>query len=108
MQAVLTANGLWGAWGQIVGIGTAVFTGYALHLGADDAFIAFFTSITYFLAAFQIIAPLLTRYIKNQKYFIVGGGFIEISLRAAPLLIPFLFPAEWRLEAFVIFVSFSL
>jgi hypothetical protein len=108
LQAFLMASGLWDAWGKIVGIGTSVYTGYALHLGADESFIAFSTSIIYLLAAFQIIAPMMARYIKSQKRFIIGGGLIETTFRAAPLLIPFLFPAAWRLKAFVVFVSLSL
>ena len=45
MRAFVTASGIWGVWGQCVGIGTAVFTGYALMLGADDSFIALLSSI---------------------------------------------------------------
>ena len=35
MRSFIAASGLWGAWGQALGIGTAAFTGFALHLGAD-------------------------------------------------------------------------
>ena len=44
MRSFIAASGLWGVWGQAVGIGTAAFTGFALHLGADESFIALFTS----------------------------------------------------------------
>ena len=44
MRGFITASGLWGIWGQTIGIGTAVFTGYLLHLGADESYIALLTS----------------------------------------------------------------
>ena len=73
LRAFITASGIWGIWGQSVGIGTAVFTGFALQLGADDSFIALFTSIAYFLALAQLISPLLSARIRDKKRFILGG-----------------------------------
>ena len=55
LRTFITASGLWGAWGQTTGIGTAVFTGYALFLGADESFIALFTSMAYLMAMVQLV-----------------------------------------------------
>ena len=59
LRAFITASGLWGAWGQATSLGTAVFTGFALSLGADKSFIALCMSIAYLMAVTQVISPLL-------------------------------------------------
>ena len=81
MRSFIAASGLWGVWGQAVGIGTAAFTGFALHIGADESFIALFTSLAYVLALTQILAPFLNAHIERKKHFIVGLGSVEILLR---------------------------
>ena len=108
LRAFITASGIWGAWGQAAGIGTAVFTGYVLHLGADESFVALFTSIAYFLALTQLISPLLSAHFKNKKRFILGAGFGEILFRGLVIIIPFAFAPSLRLGALVALVSLSL
>ncbi len=40
LRAFIISSTFWGAWGRVVGIGVATFTGYALWLGATEAEIA--------------------------------------------------------------------
>ncbi len=108
LRTFIGASGIWGIWGQAGGIGTAVFTGFALRLGADGSFIALFTSIAYFLALSQFLSPLLSRRIRNPKRFILKVGFLEILFRFLIVLIPFLFPAPLRLTALVALVGVGL
>jgi MFS family permease len=108
MRGFITASGFWGFWGQGVGIGTAVFTGFALHLGADESFIALFTSMAYFLAFTQLFSSLYTTRLRQPKRFILGAGFTEILLRGAPLLVPFVLAAHLQLSALTVLVALSL
>ena len=108
LRSFVAAAGLWGVWGQAVGMGTAAFTGFALSLGADGAFIALFTSAAYFLALTQLLAPLLSAGLGDKKRFLVAGGLVQIGLRGLPLLIPFLVPEQYRLAALVAMVGLSM
>jgi len=108
LRTFITASGLWGAWGQTAGIGTAVFTGYALFLGADESFIALFTSMAYLMAMVQLVSPILGARVANKKRFVIGSGVCEILLRGAPALIPLLFAPYLHLSALVALVGLSL
>ena len=108
MRSFIAASGLWGAWGQALGIGTAAFTGFALHLGADESFIALFTSLAYVLALTQLLAPFLNAQIQRKKRFIIGLGFCEILLRGSLIIVPFAFPPDMRLAAMVGLIGASL
>ncbi len=108
MHSFIAASGLWGAWGQALGIGTAAFTGFALHLGADESFIALFTSLAYVLALTQLLAPFLNAQIQRKKRFIIGVGLCEILLRGSLVIVPFAFPADMRLAAMVGLIGASL
>ena len=108
LNSFVTTSGLWGAWGQACGLGTAAFTGFALHLGADESFIALFISAAYFLALTQLLAPFLSARIRDKKRFVIGAGCVEIAFRGLPLTIPFLVPDEYRLMALVAMVCLSL
>ena len=96
MRGFITASGLWGVWGQTIGIGTAVFTGYMLHLGADESYIALLTSVAYLLAAVQVLSSAWASRIRRRKRLVVGVGFAEIVLRNALPLIPLPFAAHLR------------
>ncbi len=108
LRAFVTASGMWGAWNQCLGIGTAAFTGYALFLGVDEAFIPLFTTVGYLLAGAQLLSPILGRRLRNRKRFIVGGGLIEIACRGSIILIPLLVWPEMRGHALLLLVSLSL
>ena len=108
LRSFVVASGLWGAWGQACGLGTAAFTGFALYLGADGAFIALFTSAAYFLALTQLLAPLLSARVRDKKRFVVVGGYVEIAFRGLPLIIPLFVPEQYRLPALVAMVCLSM
>ena len=108
LRSFVVASGLWGAWGQACGLGTAAFTGFALYLGADGAFIALFTSAAYFLALTQLLAPLLSARLRDKKRFVVVGGYVEIAFRGLPLIIPLFVPEQYRLPALVAMVCLSM
>lgn len=108
LRAFITASGLWGVWGQTVGIGTAVFTGYALYLGADASYIALFTSVAYLLAAAQLVVPVLGRSLRQRKRFIVSVGMVEILFRSTPPLVPLLFAPDLRLGGLLALVGVGL
>jgi MFS family permease len=72
----------------MVGIGTAVFTGYALWLGATESEVAYFVSIAYFTSLAQIVSSVFVTRIKNKRAFIFTIGFVEILLRSSLVLIP--------------------
>lgn len=107
-RGFITASGLWGVWGQSVGIGTAVFTGYALHLGADASYVALFTSVAYLLATVQLLVPVLGRRLRRRKRIIICGGLVEIALRSSPPLVPLLFAPAMQLEALMVLVGLGL
>jgi HEAT repeat protein len=103
------ASGLWGVWGQSVGIGSAVFTGFALSIGADAAYIALLTSVAYALATIQFVSPLIGQRIRSRKHFILGMGFGEVVLRGAVVFIPlFLVGPAFRLHALLLITALSL
>ncbi|MBT6147738.1 MAG: MFS transporter, partial [Gemmatimonadetes bacterium] len=108
MRGFITASGLWGVWGQTIGIGTAVFTGYLLHLGADESYIALLTSIAYLLGVVQILSSRWAARIRRRKRFVIGIGFVEILLRSALPLVPLLFVSHLRLEALLFLVAAGL
>ena len=108
LRSFVVASGLWGAWGQACGLGTAAFTGFALYLGADGAFIALFTSAAYFLALTQLLAPLLSARVRDKKRFVVVFGYVEIAFRGLPLIIPLFVPEQYRLPALVAMVCLSM
>ena len=108
LRSFVVASGLWGAWGQACGLGTAAFTGFALYLGADGAFIALFTSAAYFFALTQLLAPLLSARVRDKKRFVVFGGYVEIAFRGLPLIIPLFVPEQYRLPALVAMVCLSM
>ncbi|NKB65473.1 MAG: MFS transporter [Candidatus Latescibacteria bacterium] len=108
LRAFITASGLWGAWSQAAGLGTAVFTGYALLLGADASFISLITSMAYLLAITQLVAVPLGARVADKKRFIIGTGIGEILLRGSPILIPVFLAPSLHLGALVLLVGLSL
>ncbi|MEE2657014.1 MAG: MFS transporter [Candidatus Latescibacterota bacterium] len=108
LRSFITSSGLWGVWGQTVGIGTAVFTGYALHLGADESYIALVTSVAYLLATVQLLSPLVVQRIRRRKRFIIGTGLVEILFRTALPVVPLLFAKSLQLKALLALVALGL
>lgn len=90
LRAFILSSGMWGAWGQVIGIGTAVFTGFVLYLGATDAQVAYFVSIASLASIGQIISSLIAPRIKHKKRFVFIVGMFEMCLRFAIVLAPLL------------------
>ncbi len=101
-------SGLWGAWVRMVGIGTAVFTGYALWLCATESEIAYFVSIAHLTSVAQLLSSILSRRIVRQKHFVFFIGFVEILLRSSFVLIPFLFLPTSRIPAMAVLLAMGL
>ena len=108
LRSFTVASGLWGAWGNTVGMGTAVFTGYALSIGADAADIAFFNAVAYLAAPTQYIATLLSRWIPNKKAWIATMGFFEALFRCLIIAIPFLFAETLVLKILLTLLTLGL
>ncbi|MFT5367306.1 MAG: MFS family permease [Candidatus Latescibacterota bacterium] len=89
LRAFIFSSGMWGSWGQVVGIGTAVFTGYVLYLGATDAQVAYFVSIASLASIGQVISSVIAPHIKHKKRFVFVVGMCEMILRFAMILAPF-------------------
>jgi len=108
MRAFVTANGIWGVWGQCVGVGTAVFTGYALMLGADDSFIALLTSCVLLLGTVQILSPFLGARVRDKRRIILGFGIGEVVLRCSAIFIPIVLLPSAYLPALILMVGASI
>ena len=108
LRGFIAASGLWGAWGQATGLGTAVFTGYALLLGADESFIALCTAVAYLLGVTQIVFPLLGKRMGETKRMVVVTGILEILLRGSIILVPLLLAPSQYLGAILALISLGL
>ena len=108
MRSFIAAGGIWGAWHQFVGIGSTVFTGYALFLGADESFIAVMVALTYLLAPVQLASSLVGARIAKKKRFVIGAGICEMLLRGSLILIPFIFAPRIYVGAMMGLVAASL
>ena len=108
MRSFIAAGGIWGAWHQFVGIGSTVFTGYALFLGADESFIAVMVALTYLLAPVQLASSLVGARISKKKHFVIGAGICEMLVRGSLILIPFIFAPRSYLGAMIGLVAASL
>ncbi|MBT5875256.1 MAG: hypothetical protein HOH43_17685, partial [Candidatus Latescibacteria bacterium] len=108
LRAFTVAGGLWGAWGQMLGIGTVVFTGFVLSIGGEASDIAFFTSIAYIVAPIQLIASLGSRWIRNKKRWVAFNGLFEALFRGILIAIPFLFVPALHLKVLSICLALGL
>ena len=108
MRSFIAASGIWGAWHQFVGIGSTVFTGYALFLGADESFIAVMVALAYLLAPVQLASSLVGARISKKKHFVIGAGICEMLVRGSLILIPFIFAPRSYLGAMIGLVAASL
>ena len=104
LRSFTFASGLSGAWGQMVGMGTAVFTGFVLSLGADASDIAFYSAIASILAPVQILSSLFSRSIENKKRWVVWNGILEALFRGLLIAIPFLFVESLHEQMLLIFL----
>jgi MFS family permease len=107
LRAFIISSTFWGAWGRIVGIGVATFTGYALWLGATEAEIAYFVSIASFCSLAQVLSSPIFNRLHNPKRFVMLAGCLEMVLRASIVLIPF-FLIENRIPALMVLLGTGL
>ena len=101
MRAFLTFGVMGAAWGQIVSINTAIFTGFALWLGVSDVTIGLLASFATGASLVQLFSLQLIGRFRNRKHAIVYSGLIEVFVRWSVLLIPFLFYRHIWVAAFL-------
>ena len=108
LRLFLWSGGLWGAWVQAAGISTAIFTGYALWLGASASDIALLTSIASVTSSIQLFAFLVFRRTEHKKRLVFLLGCGEMFFRFAVIGIPLLVPVPLRMPAMMVFVGVGL
>jgi MFS family permease len=108
LHAFTVSSGLFGAWGQTLGMGTAVFTGYILSLGGTASDIAFYTALASLMAPVQILVSLFSRWIPNKKRWILYNGFLESLFRGLLVAIPFLFVESLHKQILLLFLALGL
>jgi len=99
LRVFIFTSGIWGAWGQMVGVGTPVITGYALWLGATEAEIAYFISIVFFTSLAQLVPPFLMERTTRHKAVVFLVGCLEITFYSCIVLVPLLFADPGRILA---------
>ena len=107
LRAFIISSTFWGAWGRVVGIGVATFTGYALWLGATEAEIAYFVSIASFTSLAQVLSSPIFNRLRKPKRFVMLAGSLEMLLRFSIILIP-LFLTEGRILAVIVLLGSGL
>jgi len=108
LRAFIYTGGMWGAWGQMVGVGTSVLTGYALWLGATEAEIAFFVSVVFLTSLAQIVSPVVIGRTSRHKTVVFLTGCLEITLYSSIVLVPLLFHGPDRILAMGAFVGLAM
>ncbi len=108
LRSFIAVSGLWGAWGQMVGMNTAVFAGFVLSLGADASDIAFYSAIASILAPVQIISSLFSKSIENKKQLVICSRILEALFRGLVITIPFLFVESLHQRMLLIFLVAGL
>ena len=107
LRAFIVSGTFWGAWGRVVGIGVATFTGYALWLGATESEIAYFVSIASFTSLAQILSSPIYNRLRRPKRFVMLFGTLEMLLRFSIILVP-LFLTEGRILAVIVLLGSGL
>jgi len=86
-------NGIfWAAYGQVAGVMTPVFTGFALFLGLKESDIGTIASFSALAGLAQLFSPSLTRNIRKKSLFIIWVGFAEIITVLSVVFIPLVLP----------------
>ncbi|MDA0746189.1 MAG: MFS transporter [bacterium] len=108
LRAFIYSSGMWGAWGQMVGVGTAAFTGFALWMGASETEIASLVSVSFLTSLAQIISPALMSRFQRKKVLIFCLGCFEMLCRSSIVLIPLFLDASGRILAMGILLALGL
>jgi MFS family permease len=103
----LLLNSLFGAmYGPIIGVGGAVFTGYALWMGLQASDIALMTSVTLLAGLIFPFSALILGAVKRKKSFLIFGGFVETFLLVSIAFVPLL--SRGSAGRFVLLAAFVL
>lgn len=87
-------NGIfWAAYGQIAGVFTPIFTGFALFLGVKESDIGTIVSFVSLAGLAQLLSLFVSRGVQRKRRFILPIGFAEILITLSVIAIP-LFLAE--------------
>lgn len=108
LRALVFAQGIWGVWGQMIGTSAAVFNGFALSLGASASFIALMATANALMSLAQLLAPLISSKVGNQKRFVLCCRILACLLRTCILFIPFFLPPALQPGAMMVLVSASM
>ncbi len=80
----------WGAYGSLITVTGAIFTGFALWMGLEAADIALIASIAALAGLIQPFSFLIAGRMRNQKAFVIRFGLIEITLTTGVVFVPLL------------------
>ncbi|MBI2190507.1 MAG: MFS transporter [Planctomycetes bacterium] len=108
LRAMMMTGWLWGIWSSASGIGTAIFTGYVLWLGATQPDVFYLTCLAYLVCLFQ---PFIVTYTKRtaRRLTVFLGGFFEVFFRFSIIGIPLLFDGiPQRLGALYLLILLGL
>ena len=101
LRRFLYVGGFWGAYSQIAMVTGPIFTGYALWLGLTAAHIASIASVSALAGLIQPFSLLLSNRVRNKKRFMVGIGFIEITMVMSVVTIPLFVPDGFRMPVLI-------
>jgi MFS family permease len=108
LRALILSHGAWGAWAQMVSLQTAVFTGFALSVGASEVSIAYFISIGSFSSLAQILSStFLIHHIKRKKAFVICMGSLHTLFRFSVVLVP-LFLTSHRIPVIGLLIGLGM
>ena len=109
LRSLLYTSGALGAFAQMVGLQMAVFTGFALWLGASESNIAHFVALASFTSLAQIVSSsILFSRIKRKKAFVILAGALFSAFRFLVVLIPLWIAPNYRVAAIGVFVCLGL
>jgi len=89
---------LWTLYTPNVTPATAIFTGYALSVGIEEAQIAFLVGLSGFIGIWQMISFYIGRHIENKPRFLLTLGPLEITMGSSAILVAFM-PEQYRFTA---------
>jgi MFS family permease len=93
---------------SVIGVGSAIITGYALYLGMSESMIGLLIPFAVLASLVQLISLHVTSRFRNQKAMFVTVGVIETLLRLCIIFIPLLFVQSlrgWALLFMFLFVN---
>lgn len=98
-----------GGWTHAFGINGAIYTGYALSIGATRADIAFLVSLSTLASLIQLFSVKFASRIRNKKALVITCGILGITFRFAPIaLFPLFGPGPQSVGALYVLVILAL